>query len=160
MIQMIPSLGKSTHQTLLRSHISAAAVLHKVILTPNYSLTVSLTLVLLWKTVWGVIWLIIAFIFFAAGVIVGLVSFKVCSNHRIPTKPPSNRHLDLFLRIGLSSRTRRKSTNVPSSPWCQRCNELLCFAIGEYSCHVYIHLPSLVGNVRSLFFHLTFPWMA
>jgi len=29
------------------------------------------------KAVWGVIWLIIAFVFFAAGIIVGLVAFKV-----------------------------------------------------------------------------------
>jgi hypothetical protein len=28
-------------------------------------------------TVWGVLWLIIAFIFFALGIIVGLVAFKV-----------------------------------------------------------------------------------
>lgn len=29
------------------------------------------------RTVWGVIWLIIAFCFFAAGILVGLVAFKV-----------------------------------------------------------------------------------
>ena len=76
---MIPSLGKSTRQTPLRLHISAAAVHHKVGSTLTHSFRAEfLTLFLIQKkSVWGVIWLIIAFIFFAAGVVVGLVSFKV-----------------------------------------------------------------------------------
>ncbi len=37
--------------------------------------------------VWGVIWLIQAFAFFAAGIIIGLVAFKVCT----PFRPPLSR---------------------------------------------------------------------
>lgn len=35
-------------------------------------------------SVWGVIWLIIAFMFFAAGVLVGIVAFKVLTFSFLP----------------------------------------------------------------------------
>ncbi|RDB24261.1 hypothetical protein Hypma_008574 [Hypsizygus marmoreus] len=38
--------------------------------------------------VWGVLWLIVAFIFFAAGVIVGLVAFKLFSHPNLHTHSP------------------------------------------------------------------------
>jgi hypothetical protein len=45
-------------------------------MSPYYSHTIFLTFGLV---VWGVIWLIIAFCFFVAGILVGLVAFKVLS---------------------------------------------------------------------------------
>src|ERR1700722_11110740 len=39
-------------------------------------------------TVWGFIWLVIAFLFFAAGILVGLAVFKVS---RVPVSSPFNR---------------------------------------------------------------------
>lgn len=67
---MIPLLVRSTLQMPPYLLGAVGAVQHKVSCTTPID---SFDLLL----VWGVLWLLIAFVFFALGVIVGLVAFKV-----------------------------------------------------------------------------------
>lgn len=74
--KMILSAAKSIIQTRVHSPISAVAA-HLEASTP---LILGVSHILINAIVWGVIWLIIAFVFFGAGVIVGIVAFKVLFN--------------------------------------------------------------------------------
>jgi hypothetical protein len=73
LVQMIPSHEKSTPQTPQPSQ-KFADVAHREVRSFLFVIIVLLTHP---RSVWGVIWLIQALIFFAVGVIVGLVAFKV-----------------------------------------------------------------------------------
>lgn len=72
----IPSAERSILQTRVHSLISVVVAHPEV----GASFTPGVSRILISATVWGVIWLIIAFIFFAAGVIVGIAAFKVLFN--------------------------------------------------------------------------------
>lgn len=71
--KMIPSAARSIIQTRVHSLISAVAAHLEV----STSFTSGASHIPTNAIVWGVIWLIIAFAFFGAGVIVGIVAFKV-----------------------------------------------------------------------------------
>ena len=80
---MTRSRARSIVATLLNSRTFAVVFRRKVRLdsSPSHGFGADRTFYHPCSTVWGVIWLIIAFVFFAAGVIVGLLAFKVCAYH-------------------------------------------------------------------------------
>jgi hypothetical protein len=105
---MIPSSEKSTAPTHLLS-LGFVAVSR-----PEVNLSVLVEHSLKLFSVWGVIWLIIAFIFFAAGVIVGIVAFKVSIYSFLPVVILTGDFV-----LGVYRRTERGEFTLPPCSWIQ-----------------------------------------
>jgi hypothetical protein len=109
---MIPSSARSIAPTHPLS-LGFVVVSH-----PEVNLSVLVEHSLKLFSVWGVIWLIIAFIFFAAGVIVGIVAFKVSTYSFLPVVITDGRFCIRSLQNNRKRRVRNSSLLLdPVVPW-------------------------------------------
>jgi hypothetical protein len=67
--------------------------------------------------VWGVIWLFIAFCFFVAGIIIGLVAFKV----HLASTSETDCTIDMRRCVGIDCAAERGCEALLAYAWLERC---------------------------------------